>query len=216
MATHALPLFPLGLVLFPSAPLALHIFEPRYREMIASCLDQNQPFGVVLIKSGVAEQPDATFHMVGTTAQISDGVKLDDGRYLINTLGQQRFRIDDVQRSQPYDVATVSYLEEGRASLAEGDDRTLRTLYDRYWDAIAAATGVRAEAARLPEDVVDLTYWMAHRLQVENAQKQHWLECDVATRLREMETALRAELSLLPARPGSPFEGGWRGSGSWN
>jgi hypothetical protein len=57
---------------------------------------------------------------------------------------------------------------------------------------------------------------MAHRLNVDNAQKQHWLEADVSTRLREMSAALRAELALLPNGDAGERERGGPGSGSWN
>jgi len=59
--------------------------------------------------------------------------------------------------------------------------------------------------------VVDLTYWMANRLQVGNLQKQRWLEADITTRLREISAAIRAELALLPsAEPGQHEGGGYR------
>ncbi len=69
-----LPLFPLDVVLLPGAPLPLHIFEPRYKEMISECLDQKRPFGVVRVKEeGVAE--------IGCTAEIiSVAKKYPDGR----------------------------------------------------------------------------------------------------------------------------------------
>ena len=50
--TYKLPLFPLNMVLFPGLPISLHIFEERYRLMIARCIEQNGPFGVVLIREG--------------------------------------------------------------------------------------------------------------------------------------------------------------------
>lgn len=214
--THKLPLFPLGMVLFPNAPLPLHIFEDRYREMVARCIEQNMPFGVVLIRDGVAESTEVIFHSVGTTAQISDGVKLEDGRYLINTIGQRRFRIESVVQKYPYYVASVSFLNEELGGDAAGQASELRSLYTRYWKAIALATGTRQEPEPPPEDPTDLTYWLAHRLQVENDQKQHWLETDVSTRLQEMSAALRAELALLPENPGGSGENGWSGMGSWN
>jgi hypothetical protein len=210
-----LPLFPLGLVLFPNAPLPLHIFEERYKLMISRCVEQNAPFGVVLLREGVAESTDVSFHTVGTTAQISDGIKLDDGRYLINTTGQRRFRIQYVAQREPYYVASVSFLSEESTALVTKPADELRILYDRYWNALVGATGYQHEPETLPDDVIDLTYWMAHRLQVDVEQKQRWLEADVSTRLSEMIAALRAELSLLPDASG-PNDRTWIGPGSWN
>ena len=58
---------------------------------------------------------------------------------------------------------------------------------------------------------IDLTYWMANRLQVGTAQKQRWLEADITTRLREISAAIRAELALLPGvEPGEREGGGYR------
>ncbi|HQF70729.1 MAG TPA: LON peptidase substrate-binding domain-containing protein, partial [Promineifilum sp.] len=68
---YELPLFPLNLVLFPGMPLPLHIFEERYKEMVADCLRENRPFGVVLIAEGRAEGgAPARPHVVGCTAEI--------------------------------------------------------------------------------------------------------------------------------------------------
>lgn len=211
-----MPLFPLSLVLFPNAPLPLHIFEDRYQMMIGECIEQNKPFGVVLLREGVAESDEVTFHMLGTAAQIADGVRMEDGRYLINCVGQRRFRVQEIVERAPYFIASVTMLTEEGAELFVEPGNELRALHTRYCEALAAATGVRAEPETLPEDTVDLTYWMAHKLQVEDEQKQHWLEANIATRLREMSAALRAEIALLPNSPGNSFAGGWSGPGSWN
>ena len=85
-----LPLFPLDVVLFPGLPLPLHIFEPRYKEMIGKCLDQSTAFGVVRsVEQGLAE--------VGCTAEITTVVKrYPDGRLDIVTQGRERFQILNV------------------------------------------------------------------------------------------------------------------------
>lgn len=210
-----LPLFPLNTVLFPGMPLTLHIFEDRYRLMIGRCLEQKLPFGVVLIREGQEVGAEATPQPVGTTAQINDSVRLDDGRYYLVAVGQRRFRIQYITQRQPYLVGSVSYLpeESGSADATQADE--LRALYARYWAALAAATGHRHPDDALPENPIELTYWMAHRLHVDSAHKQRWLEADVATRLREMSAVIRAELTLLPSGPGGQ-ERGWAGTGSWN
>jgi uncharacterized protein len=238
---HKLPIFPLNTVLFPGAPIALHIFEERYRLMIGRCLEQNSPFGVVLIRSGSEVRSDDPWvqrqreilglgqgelgqpretisHQVGTTAQIrsSESVRMEDGRYYLVAVGQRRFRIQYIAQRQPYLAASVSLLpeESGMADIEQSNQ--LRALYTRYWAALCAATGHQHEAEALPDDVVELTYWMAHRLRVDNTQKQRWLEADVATRLREMSAALRSELALLPDSGSDERERGWTGTGSWN
>ena len=82
-----IPLFPLDVVLFPGTPLPLHIFEPRYKEMVAECLAQDRTFGVVrALEQGLAE--------VGCTAEIVTIVKeYADGRLDLVTEGRKRFQL---------------------------------------------------------------------------------------------------------------------------
>src|ERR1700746_1434059 len=82
-----LPLFPLEIVLFPGAPLPLHIFEPRYKEMIGECLAQDRPFGMVRAK-------ESALSAIGCSASIVTIIKkYDDGRLDIAAEGEQRFEI---------------------------------------------------------------------------------------------------------------------------
>lgn len=110
-----LPLFPLDLVLFPGASLPLHIFEPRYQEMISECLDRKQSFGVVRAKEeGVAE--------IGCTAEIITVTrKYPDGRMDIMTEGRERFEVMQVNQERPFLQAEVLYLQDqpGRATAEE-------------------------------------------------------------------------------------------------
>ena len=101
-----LPIFPLELVLLPGVPLPLHIFEPRYKEMIAECLEQKKPFGVVRASSdGVAE--------IGCTAEImSVTKKYDDGRMDILTRGVERFEVIQVNEDRSFLQAEISVVED--------------------------------------------------------------------------------------------------------
>jgi Lon protease-like protein len=101
-----LPLFPLDLVLFPGASLPLHVFEPRYREMISECLDQKKSFGVVRTKEeGVAE--------IGCTAEIiAVTQKYSDGRMDIVTEGRDRFEVMQVNQERSFLQAEVLYLQD--------------------------------------------------------------------------------------------------------
>ena len=101
-----LPLFPLDLVLFPGVPLPLHIFEPRYREMIAECLDEKKPFGVVRAsQEGVAD--------IGCTAEILEVTKrYDDGRVDILTRGVERFEVLQVNDDRSFLRAEISLIED--------------------------------------------------------------------------------------------------------
>jgi Lon protease-like protein len=101
-----LPLFPLDAVLLPGAPLPLHVFEPRYKEMIGECLERKQPFGVLRAKDGeVAE--------IGCTAEILNVVKkYDDGRMDIITEGRLRFEVMQLNPVRSFLQAEVFYLRD--------------------------------------------------------------------------------------------------------
>jgi uncharacterized protein len=101
-----LPLFPLDLVLLPGVPLPLHVFEPRYKEMIAECLDEKKPFGVVRASSdGVAD--------IGCTAEIVEVTKrYDDGRMDILTRGVERFEVLQVHEERPFLEAEFTVIED--------------------------------------------------------------------------------------------------------
>ena len=110
LSNALLPLFPLELVLLPGTPLPLHIFEPRYKEMIGECLEQKRQFGVVRVKDGeVAE--------IGCTAEILKLVKTyDDGRMDIVTQGRQRFEVMQVNSERAFLQAEVFYLSDDSAA----------------------------------------------------------------------------------------------------
>ncbi len=96
-----LPLFPLELVLLPGTPLPLHIFEPRYKEMIRECISAEAPFGVVrAFEEGIAE--------VGCTAEIITVTKeYPDGRLDLICEGRKRFEVIEVNRDRSFLQAEV-------------------------------------------------------------------------------------------------------------
>ena len=110
-----LPLFPLDLVLLPGTSLPLHVFEPRYREMMAECLAQKKPFGVVRAKDeGIAE--------IGCTAEIVKVTKeYSDGRSDILTRGGRRFEVMGINQERAFLQAEVFFLQDepGNASAEE-------------------------------------------------------------------------------------------------
>ena len=206
-----LPLFPLSTVLFPQMLLPLHIFEPRYRLLVRRSLDREQPFGIVLIRSGVEGSGAAEPHLVGTSARIVGHSPLPDGRSYIVIRGERRFAIesfisahperqaapDAAQRStEPYLVGRVRYLEDDGAADAADLAARAADAYTEYLMAIAAASGEpRSEVPRLeatgdstPHDVA---YRVAAGLAIAADERQRLLEAPSA---RER---LRAELRLL-------------------
>ena len=112
-----LPLFPLSTVLMPGAPLPLHVFEPRYRQLTVDLVTGAVPdkqFGVIAVREGWnAGEDAATLHRVGCTAELLDVRRLPDGRYDIVTRGCRRFRLLDVDtEARPYLMAEVEYLPD--------------------------------------------------------------------------------------------------------
>lgn len=104
-----LPVFPLGVVLFPDGVLPLRIFEPRYLTMVGDCMKNNKPFLVTLVKQGKETESGAAFHTIGTLARITDFDQLDDGYLGITCRGESIARIHDFH-IQP-DKLTVGQLE---------------------------------------------------------------------------------------------------------
>ncbi len=101
-----IPLFPLNVVLMPGAPLPLHIFEERYKQMVNECLEGDSEFGMVL-------SDDEGTRGVGCTARITELVeRYEDGRMLIMVEGARRFRLGNVLSGKAYYVGEVEYLEE--------------------------------------------------------------------------------------------------------
>jgi Lon protease-like protein len=112
-----LALFPLELVLFPGTPLPLHIFEPRYKEMIGECLEQKKLFGVIRAQ-------DTTLADVGCTAEILAVTKsYDDGRMDIVAQGRQRFELLEVNQERSFLRGEILYVadEPDKPTAAERD-----------------------------------------------------------------------------------------------
>ena len=110
-----LPLFPLDVVLLPGTPLPLHIFEPRYKEMIGECLANNAPFGVVrALEAGIAD--------VGCTAEIVTVTKeYPDGRLDLVAEGRKRFEVLELNRGRSFLQADVLLVPDEPGPPAEED-----------------------------------------------------------------------------------------------
>ena len=119
----SLPMFPLGTVLFPHATLPLHIFEERYRALAETCLRADGRFGVVLIERGYeVGGGDARFG-VGTVARIVEAARTPDGRYLLATVGTERFRIRKWLDDDPFPRADVDLIGEPKRVADRAGDR---------------------------------------------------------------------------------------------
>jgi len=101
-------MFPLSTVLFPQAGLPLHVFEDRYRELMAHCMNGDGEFGVVLISRGSEVGGSDQRVGVGTVARIANVAELGDGRLLVVATGVRRVRVDRWLPDDPYPVALVA------------------------------------------------------------------------------------------------------------
>ncbi len=135
-----IPLFPLpNVVLFPDALLPLHIFEPRYRQMVQDACNGDRKIGMVLLKKGwenrYEENPDV--FATGCMGQIVDVESLPDGRFNILLKGICRFAVGDVVQPKPYRRARVSPLEDRIDDLQDAAERTARKNLNEAAAAIA-------------------------------------------------------------------------------
>lgn len=198
--TMQMPLFPLkNVVLFPGMMLPLHIFEPRYREMIERCIEEQSPFGVCLIAEGLEVGATARPHSVGTAARIMRVERLDDGRMNITTVGTQRFRVLEVHRAHSYLTATVAHfpMVNGATRLATDLAERLRPRVIEYVELLSKASKNHLKLDRLPEDPLTLSSLVAIALQVNPAVKQGLLEAPGVPELLALETRVIARESQI-------------------
>jgi Lon protease-like protein len=176
-----LRLFPLNAVLFPGAVLNLHVFEPRYKQMIHECLQSGEGFGVALIAEGAeAGDPSVIPHSVGSVAEIVDVQPLPFGRYFISTIGRERFRIRKILSREPYLTVEADVMEEEPGSrempsLLED----VRALFDQYVDLLVEFSGEHRDM-ELPSDASATSFVIGDSLHVAESVKQRILELDGA------------------------------------
>jgi Lon protease-like protein len=185
-----LRLFPLNTVLFPGMRMPLHIFEERYRIMIRECIEEDAPFGVLLIKAGGEAGSGALPHDIGTTARILQVEYLEDGRMNIFTTGQERFRIVAINTTRPYLRGEVAILDQEPAT--DGAYAALpraRQLFDDYLKTYLALGDQWTRGIYLPEDPAEAADSIATRMDIGTDAKQELLtQLDPGARLhRELE-----------------------------
>lgn len=150
-------------MLFPGAPLPLHIFEPRYRELIAECLSEKKAFGMVRTReSSLAE--------VGCTAAIlSVPKKYDDGRFDIVIEGRQRFEIEELNQERSFLRGEVIFFEDEPSQVTKSDTETVIQLHQQLFEVL----GQHVEFEKKYES---LSFQLAHELPVDLDFKQSILE----------------------------------------
>ena len=106
-------MFPLSAVLFPHASMSLHVFEPRYRELMRDCLAGDARFGIVLIERGSEVGGGDQRSTLGTRGVITEASELPDGRWVLQVAGEARIVVEEWLPDDPYPVALVRDAEPG-------------------------------------------------------------------------------------------------------
>lgn len=178
-----LPLFPLEVVLFPGAPLPLHIFEPRYKEMIAECLREEKPFGLVRAKDkGVAE--------IGCSSVILNVTKkYDDGRLDIVTQGRQRFQILELNHDRSFLQGEVTFFDDEPSSAPEHAVKTAAELHEQLF-------AVLGQEVEVEQDAPQLSFQLANELPVDLDFKQAILE--MKSESERIETLIEYYRASIP------------------
>ena len=221
-----LPIFPLHVVAFPHLPLPLHVFEERYRAMMADVMADGSPyagrFAVSLITAGpeVGEGAEVAYSRVGTIVEVHSADRVDDGRWGLLAVGVARAALGAEDRGGAYATVDVDPLPEvdGDRERAMGLLPRVQSALDAYLVTVkrfvASAASIGAESReitdvaasldevlkpiRLPEEPLAASYAVAGVLQIERIRRQALLELpDAATRLDAELALLRREADLL-------------------
>ncbi len=164
-AQHRLPLFPLDQVLYPNERLPLHIFEPRYKDLTTRCLDQDEPFGIVLME-------DEQLGAMGCTANIKEVLKeYENGELDILVTGKERFEVLAVHESDSYLTADVTYVDEAGVSASSELRERVITLHMKLLE----LAGHKPRPS-LYEDAPDISYLLAQNAGMNSRQQQQLLE----------------------------------------
>ncbi len=202
MTERLLPLFPLPLVLFPGVPLPLHIFEPRYREMLADCLAGDRRFGIVFTPEDRAEGPDRGD--VGCVAFVQSTEALPDGRSNLIVVGEERFVIGRlVSGERPYllgEVLVYTDLDEPVEPLVSFANQ-LRAIFERVGRAARTLADDRDPLPPLPDDPAALSFTIASLIDLDGPGRQRLLASrSPLARIRELDALLSPAVETLEGR----------------
>ena len=202
LSVRELPLFPLpDVVLFPQEVLPLHIFESRYRIMLQSVLETDSMFGVIKLDPNTKNMAK-----IGCCAQVIKHHTGEDGRSTIITLGQQRFQVLEIIRSTPFYSAMVSWISDDNVD----NFQKLDSLKDSVTEALGDVINLTSKLTntkktlpdKLPENPVDLSFWIGAHLGGPVAEEQQRLleERNTYTRLQREYDMLDHTRKQLAAR----------------
>jgi hypothetical protein len=209
--TEMVPLFPLGTVLYPGRPLPLHIFEPRYRQLIRDLLAGPQPgrFGVIAIRKGreTGVAGISALYQIGCTATLRRIAAYDDGRFDVVTVGSQRFRLAGLDDSRPYLQAEVELLEEstGDRATAALVAEAVQRAFGSYVGALGQREGIETSVPELPDEPILLSYVVAGSMILDLSARQALLaEPDALHRLTAERALLAREATMLRSLTATP------------
>ena len=180
MLPPVIPVFPLpNVVLFPNVFLPLHIFEPRYRAMVADALAGDRIIGMILLKPGYEADYEGRppIYAVGCAGVITHAEAQPDGRYNIVLRGLEKYRIVSEDESKPYRLANIEVLTE---MTPEADKAELRRHRQRLEALLAAAVERAGSEPRFPPAVPDedLVNALAQYIELDPLERQALLERD--------------------------------------
>ena len=211
-------LFPLQIVVFPGEEVPLHIFEPRYRQLVQDIAQSGDPFGIVLAKH--APRGREEWHEVGCTVRLESAEAFADGRFNILCRGERRFRIVERLGERPYWVAEVDLLDDpddaGSDAAADGAE-VASELYREHLQLSLALENSWQRRYPLPSDPVRLVNHIGARFDAPNTVKQEVLRSDSALeQLRLFTRVLRSANRSLEGRVELHRQAHWQGLGVAN
>ena len=183
--SELLPLFPLDVVLFPGMALPLHIFEPRYKELIGECLEHDAPFGVVrAVEDGLTQ--------IGCSAEVVTVVKkYDDGRMDIVTRGLRRFEIVELNQDRSFLQADVTFLTDGPDASSEEKKKAFDLHHTLL---LMAASGQTIPTLDPPDEF--LSFYLISQLPVDLDFKQTILA--MPTEAKRLSTLVEYYEAIIP------------------
>jgi len=208
-----LPLFPLNTVLVPGLVMPLHIFEPRYCELIEMLLsnpDENtREFGIIAVRDGrsLEENGVEALYDVGTAAVLRKVDRLDDGQFDIVTIGSRRFLIHAVDTSAPLATATVEFLEDPTSDVSPRQLQQVAQRFTTYRTVLGGRLDDGdASADDLPAEATVLSYLITASMVLPTNERQALLSAvdakerlTLASTLLARENGIIAVLSAVPA-----------------
>lgn len=200
-----LPIFPLPVVLFPGMPMPLHIFEERYRKMLADIHAGNNLFGLSYFDAGSSDKDMPPAGHIGCVAEVTETQALPDGRSNILTVGVVRYEAEGyVERGDPYLVVRPNYFEdepEDESALG-AKSREVATMFMRVANSIRVMNDERGNLPDISDtDPQKLSFLVAAAMEIEIETKQELLELrSTSERLHHLHDLLARVVSSYEER----------------